>query len=99
MPISIVCPGCLARFQVNDKFAGKQGPCPKCKTLIAIPAAEVRIHAPAESGGVKDKTGRPVTKPISRSEARLSPNAIIAIAAGVLLTFGLAWLIGKASQS
>src|SRR6476661_3159539 len=30
MAIAVVCPSCHARFQVQDKFAGKEGPCPKC---------------------------------------------------------------------
>lgn len=101
MPISVICPDCHSRFQVSEKFAGKQGNCPKCKAVITVPTADqqVKIHAPAESGGVKDSTGRPVTKPISREETRWNPNVAIAIGAGVLVTFGLAWLIGRAAQT
>ncbi len=101
MPISVICPGCHSRFQVSEKFAGKQGNCPKCKGVITVPTAdqEVKIHAPAESGGVKDSTGRPVTKPISRDETRLNPTVAVAIGAAVLVTLGLAWLIGRAAQT
>jgi hypothetical protein len=69
MPIPVTCPGCLARFTVSDKFAGKQGPCPKCKQVITVPdkSQEVVIHAP-ESSGPKDSAGRPVLKPIRRIE-------------------------------
>ena len=47
MPIPVTCPGCLKRFSVADKFAGKQGPCPSCKKTITIPKLEeqVVIHA------------------------------------------------------
>ena len=55
--------------------------------------------SPAESGGVKDSTGRPVTKPISRDETRLNPNVAVAIGAAALVTLGLAWLIGRAAQT
>jgi hypothetical protein len=69
MPIPVTCPGCLARFSVSDKFAGKQGPCPKCKQVITVPdkSQEVVIHAP-ETQGPKDSSGRPVLKPIRRVE-------------------------------
>ncbi|MEC8508925.1 MAG: MJ0042-type zinc finger domain-containing protein, partial [Planctomycetota bacterium] len=34
MSIRVTCPGCHARFNVSDQFAGKSGPCPKCKKTI-----------------------------------------------------------------
>jgi hypothetical protein len=83
MPIPVTCPGCLARFSVSDKFAGKQGPCPKCKQVITVPdkSQEVVIHAP-ESSGPKDSTGRPVLKPIRRIE--FDPSTLqIALASSV----------------
>ena len=88
MPISVVCPGCKARFNVSDKFAGKKGPCPKCKTVLTVPAApaeEVKIHVPEEyASGGKDSKGRLVGKPIPRTETKLQPVLITAIVAGVL---------------
>ena len=82
MPIPVTCPGCLARFTVSDKYAGKQGPCPKCKKSITVPdkSQEVVIHAPDE--GPKDSTGKPVLKPIRRVE--FTPNGLqIGVAIGV----------------
>ena len=61
MAILVVCPGCKKSFNVDDKFAGKTGPCPNCKTKITIPEkkAEVKIHAPDEfAGGGKGVTGK-----------------------------------------
>ena len=61
MPIQVTCPGCLKRFSVADKFAGKKGPCPKCKQIITIPKKEdeVIIHAPDHSeAGAVDASGR-----------------------------------------
>ncbi len=100
MPIPIICPGCHSRFQVSEKFAGKQGPCPKCKTIIDIPKAEVKIHASAEFAGTaaKDQAGRPVFKPIAREETKVKPQWVAAIGAGALITLGAAWMIGRASQ-
>ena len=65
MPINVTCPGCLKRFSVADKFAGKQGPCPKCKKIITIPKKEdqVVIHAPDHSeAGAVGAGGRHVLK-------------------------------------
>lgn len=97
MPISVICPSCKARFNVSEKFAGMKGPCPKCKVVITVPELpkeEVKIHVPEmfQSGG-KDSKGRAVSKPILREETKLSPVAIVGIIGGILLVFGLAFLV------
>lgn len=89
MPIPVTCPSCLARFTVSDKYAGKQGPCPKCKQSITVPdkSQEVVIHAP-ETSGPKDSAGRPVLKPLRRIEFTLSSTQIaIASALAVIALF------------
>ena len=65
MSILVVCQTCKTRFQVSEKFAGKQGPCPKCKAVISISKLDeqVKIHAPEEYAGggmvaAKDAQGR-----------------------------------------
>lgn len=85
MPIDVTCPGCHTRFQVSDKFAGKSGPCPKCKTIIKVPDKkdEVIIHAPEEYGP-KDSAGRAVLKPIARQEVRLKPWQIATIVGSIV---------------
>ena len=99
MAIQITCPGCLKRFQVSDKFAGKKGPCPSCKTEIQIPRADqkVVIQEPDEfvSGG-KSVAGRPDIKPIARRETKVKPIVIVAIAAAALAVFIVALLLGRA---
>src|SRR5688500_15735095 len=86
MPIDVTCPGCKTRFPVSEKFAGKQGPCPKCKTVIKIPEPkdQVIIHSP-ELEGPKDPTGQLVLKPIARKESRLSAVQLVAIFGGVVV--------------
>ena len=94
MAIDVTCPGCKTRFQVSDKFAGKQGPCPKCKGIIKVPAKseQVVIHAPEETG-TKTATGQPIFKPIAWKETRLTTLQIVIIAATLfvvlLVTFVL----------
>jgi hypothetical protein len=100
MPILVVCPSCKSRFQVSEKFAGKQGPCPKCKTTITIPKADeqVKIHAPEEFAGggavaAKDAKGRAVLKPIEREKPKIQPVVLIGAAAAALVAVVAAWLL------
>jgi len=93
MSILVVCPGCKASFHVSDKFAGKEGPCPKCKAKIKIPEQDevVKIHVPEEfASGGKSSTGRPTTKPISREETKLTPVMMVAIGGGILAAIAAA---------
>ncbi len=85
MPIDVLCPGCKTRFQVSDKWAGKKGPCPKCKVVIEVPTkiADVVVHAP-EVTGPKDSQGRAVLKPLMRIETKVTPLRI-GLAVGVVL--------------
>lgn len=94
MPINIVCPGCKKRFTVHEKFAGKEGPCPKCKTVIKIPAPadEVVIHAP-ETAGPKDSKGRAIINPIMREETTVSTAGAIGIGAFIVVVFGIAFAL------
>lgn len=89
MSIRVTCPGCHARFNVSDQFAGKSGPCPKCKKTIQIPdkAEEVVVHAP-ENFGPADSQGRSVLKPIFRQEKRVSTVQIFGI--GLFVVLGIA---------
>lgn len=67
MAINVVCPGCLKRFQVSERFAGQKGPCPSCNTIIAIPKEQVKVHVPEEfSAGGKTVKGGQILKPIER---------------------------------
>jgi hypothetical protein len=93
MPITVVCPGCRKSFKVSDKFAGKKGPCPKCKTVIEVPdkVDEVVIHEP-ENFGPTDSKGRAVLKPIARTEAKFSPLLTAVIIVAILAAVSVAWM-------
>jgi hypothetical protein len=86
MAIDVTCAGCKTRFQVSDKFAGKQGPCPKCKAVIKVPAKseQVVIHEPEAATGPKSVTGQPVFKPIAWKETRITTPQIVAIVGSVV---------------
>ena len=94
MPIAVTCPKCLTRFSVNEKFAGKKGPCPKCKNEITIPelTEQVVIHAPPDVAP-KDSKGQSVLKPIKRKEAKFSRaliwGSVGGVAGAILLALGM----------
>lgn len=93
MPIQVTCPGCLKRFSVGDQFAGKQGPCPKCKALITIPKLEdqVVIHAPVE--GPTDAKGRPILKTEKVKDAKFQPIIATIVTVTVLATLLVAFVL------
>ena len=97
MPIDVTCAKCLTRFQVSEKFAGRSGPCPKCKTVIKVPEVqEVKIHAP-EPSGPKDSKGEVILNPILRKEPKVTTLMIVAISLGVLVTLIAALVIGNSA--
>jgi hypothetical protein len=78
---------------VSDKFAGKQGPCPKCKGTITIPKSgdQIKIHERAHEG-VKDSKGKLILKPIERQQTEVSPIVLVLSLAGTLATILVAWV-------
>ncbi|TVP98133.1 MAG: hypothetical protein EA381_13165 [Planctomycetaceae bacterium] len=91
MPIAVTCPKCLTRFSVSEKFAGKKGPCPKCKFEITVPelSEQVVIHAPPDVAP-KDSKGQSVLKPIKRREVKIGRGLILGSVGGVVGAIGLA---------
>ena len=98
MSIIVVCPGCRKSFSVSDKFAGKSGPCPKCKRTLRVPekSEEVQVHAPTEfAGGGRSRSGKLVTKPVARAYAKFKPVTTVSIVAGTLAVLVIAWVAGR----
>lgn len=85
MAIRVTCNKCHTRFNVSEKFAGKEGPCPKCKTKIRVPdvSEAVVIEAPKAAGPL-DSQGRPVLKPIKRKETVLSAVQLTIIIVSII---------------
>lgn len=97
MSILVICPGCKAQFRVGDKNAGKQGPCPKCKTILTVPQVEeVKIHVPEEfSSGGKTASGKLATKPVTREKNKVSAVTIVGIGAAVVAVLFVAFIGGR----
>jgi hypothetical protein len=94
MPIRVTCTKCHARFNVSEKFAGKEGPCPKCKTKIRIPlpSEEVTISEPVQKGPT-DTQGKAIIDPIIRQETNLSGLQITLLAVGIIGFFVVALVL------
>jgi hypothetical protein len=83
---------------VSDQFAGRTGPCPKCKKSITIPAAPAQavvIHEPEAPVVAPQSGGRMPTAPISSSEKPPSRWNLAAIAGGAVAAI-LAAVIARA---
>ncbi|MEI6504874.1 MAG: hypothetical protein WCO90_03215 [Planctomycetota bacterium] len=98
MPIPIICPGCKSRFAVSDQFAGRTGPCPKCKQPIKIPALAVKavtIHEPEAPVTSSTAAGRAPTAPIRRMERPIPPLAFAATAGAAVALAAAAFVTGR----
>lgn len=96
MPISVVCPGCKARFTVSDQFAGRTGPCPKCKQPLKVPtpaAKAVVIHEPEAPVASSTGTGRAPTAPLKRRNKAVPVRAFVLTAVGAIACMGIAALL------
>ncbi|MCE9629793.1 MAG: cysteine-rich KTR domain-containing protein [Planctomycetia bacterium] len=101
MPIPVLCPGCKSRFAVSDQFAGRTGPCPKCKQPIKIPALAVKavtIHEPEAPVASSTATGRAPTAPIRRIERPIPPLAFVATAGAAVALAAVAFVTGRVFQ-
>jgi hypothetical protein len=102
MPINVTCPGCLKRFSVADKFAGKKGPCPNCKAVITIPKKEeeVIIHAPEHSeAGAVGAGGRHVLKTYKRKDTKFQPLVFTGVIGFVLVALLVALVLRSLGQT
>jgi hypothetical protein len=97
MAINVTCPGCLTRFKVSDRFAGRSGACPKCKSPIRVPSKEeaVQVHSPQEfAHGGRSKEGKLLLKPIARGQGKFSLGVAVAVLAAIAAVFAGAALAG-----
>ncbi len=89
MPIQVTCQKCHTRFNVSEKFAGKEGPCPKCKAKIRVPSKSEEVVIAVPKSGPTDSEGREILKPIERVDRSISQiqiGLIVAALVGFLAT-------------
>jgi hypothetical protein len=94
MPLHVICPGCLKRFQVGERFAGMKGPCPSCGVVISIPKGSIKIHGADDVSPEKEKKRRTPTRPISRLNMEFDPVQVRRYTLIVLGVLFLALLLG-----
>lgn len=97
MAITVICPGCMTRFQVDDRFAGKKGPCPKCGHIIEIPKENLVIHAPEDiTSAVPGKPGTrrgENVRPILQSRFIFTKLQIFLGLIGIAIVIGIAFYL------
>jgi len=105
MAINVICPGCHTRFTVSEEFAGKQGPCKKCKTIITIPKLDeqVVVHAPDHSeAGAVGVGGRHALKTYRWQDTKFKPLMLAGVVGVVLVVLLVALVLrgmeGQPSQ-
>ena len=96
MAIRVICPGCMTSFEVDDRFAGKRGPCPKCGHIIEIPKEQVIIHAPdvVVDGGKAKKTVGHDARPIAMRRFLYTGKQVFWGIMGSLGALALTFLVG-----
>ncbi|QGJ72324.1 Hypothetical protein PBC10988_40420 [Planctomycetales bacterium 10988] len=67
MAIRVVCDSCRSRFEVDDRHAGKKGPCPKCGKVIQIPTANEPESATVGKSVEKKTEAKQSAPPAARS--------------------------------
>ncbi len=74
-----------------------EGPCPNCKTVIQIPRKEdeVVIHGGEDFDFAGRTRGRAIGKPILREQTVVKPGRVAAVAAGVIVVFASAGILGR----
>jgi hypothetical protein len=94
MPLHVICPGCLKRFQVNVRFAGRQGPCPNCGTILTVPAESVKLHDTDTTEPDKTKKQNRRSRPIPHIDLAFDPIQAKYYALAVFGVLLLAFLLG-----
>ena len=94
MSLHVICSGCLKRFQVGARFAGMQGPCPNCGTIIDIPKEPVKLHGVEDTESTQKKNQRQSSLAIPRFDLEFDPVQAKYYVTGVLGVLLLTFLLG-----
>jgi Zn-dependent protease with chaperone function len=112
--ITITCSQCQHTLSVKDEYAGKRGKCPKCQTVVSIPAPATAAAgrsaaappppplplAPPVARPTPPPVARPTPPPVATSaaSARAKPPAPASAAPADLRTHVLAGFRGEISR-
>jgi len=99
MSIQVVCTGCKTRFSVSEQYAGRTGPCPKCKKSITIPKPAVEsvvIHEPERVAGPATAPGAIPLRPLPKRDRPVPLVRIVGALAAILSMLIGSWVAGRA---
>ena len=71
MPTTLKCPGCQTPLRLRDDLAGKKIKCPRCATVVTVPAEEA-VMVEVESAG-EEITAEPPARKAKSKAARTRP--------------------------
>ena len=94
MSFHVICSGCLKRFQVSARFAGMQGPCPNCGTIIDIPKESVELHGDDDAAPKHKKRKRSSSPVVSRFDLEIDPVQAKYYVSGVFGVLLVTFLLG-----
>jgi len=84
----------MRRFQVSERFSGKQGPCPNCCTIISIPKEAVKMQGDGGTEAKNEEKQRVFSSPISRVNREFDLGHAMRYTLGVLGVLLFAFLLG-----
>ena len=94
MPLHVICPGCLKRFQVGVRFAGMKGTCPNCGAAILIPKELLKLPDTDDTKSEQEKSQNIAYNVIPRLDMEFDPVLTQRYALGVLGVLLLTFLLG-----
>lgn len=88
----------MTSFEVDDRFAGKKGPCPKCGHIIEIPKEKLVIHAPDSiiDGSKTRKTTGHDARPILQERFTFTGGQVALWCVGAAAFLAISYLAGLA---
>ena len=96
MSLHVICPGCLKRFKVAMRLAGRKVPCPNCGETLSIPKGSVHMHGEEDGETAKKSKRDSLFQPLPRLDWKFEPTQARRVAwyvlGGLLLAVGLGCL-------
>ena len=88
----VQCPKCKTQLELDATWAGKQGRCPNCRSVLNIPGPPVASQPPPKPPELADRQGPRQAAP--EAAARPRPWMVVAIVASavVVLCWPCCWL-------
>ena len=94
----VQCPKCKTQLELDATWAGKQGRCPNCRSVLNIPGPAVAGQPPPKPPELPDQPGPRQAAPETAAR-RPQPWMVVGIAASAALVLVLALLLAGRGKS